>query len=116
MTSYESSTCIAGIIALEGAKWQATHNFVVQTLKELGVGQAKVENMILEEIDRLAHAFRQYKGTSFDPKWILYPATASIVGMVTFGRRFAYEGDEFRALTKRIDQMFDALAGGPLNS
>lgn len=75
-----------------------------------------MEELILAEIDQVSEAFRQHKGESFDPKVILYTATSSILGTVLFGKRFQYEGEEFRILTKKIHLMFNALSGGVINS
>ncbi|GAV09770.1 hypothetical protein RvY_19256 [Ramazzottius varieornatus] len=86
---------IHGIMKMEGKKFYAQHNFIVNTLRELGVNGSRMDKLILEEFDHLAAALTRHGQNGKVPLNALSDfkqATMNTVSMVTFGKRYDYEG------------------------
>ncbi|OQV17278.1 Cytochrome P450 2A9 [Hypsibius exemplaris] len=101
-----------GLGAPHGKTWKDGRRFMIQTLRDLGMGRSHLQSRIIEEADRLIDTFLQFNGQSFDPAPWLYAFSGSIIGSLLFGPGYdrtdpaftatmarLRENDQFRALT-----------------
>ncbi|XP_055332149.1 cytochrome P450 2J6-like [Paramacrobiotus metropolitanus] len=106
-----------GIGALEGNEWKQTRRFILQTLRNLGMGKNAIENRILEEAEHLSVIFRENVGKPFNATDALHAAAGNVVSTLCFGQRFDYDDEQFNAILHQLRTFALLLAqAGPLQS
>ena len=81
-----------------GEEWKEQRKFSVRVFKQLGIGKAAAENMIMREIDVLLRTFEQQNE---DPVQVLPPIAASISNVISLliaGERFDYKHPTMKIL------------------
>ncbi|XP_055333852.1 cytochrome P450 2J6-like [Paramacrobiotus metropolitanus] len=105
---------VHNILDMEGPKWKATHDFVMDTYRELGLEAKKVDGIIVRQADHMITAFKRHNSGAFDPDPYVYPVTLNVLCGVMFGRELEFNGEEFKKLTEKNMQAFAAIAGSPI--
>ena len=99
---------------MEGSKYYAQHSFIVDTLRELGVNGSRMDKLILDEFDQLAAALTKHGQNgkvSLDTHADLKQATMNIIGMVTFGKRYDYEGKALQSWPAMVQTWLEVKLG-----
>ncbi|XP_055940830.1 cytochrome P450 18a1-like [Argiope bruennichi] len=87
--------------------WKEQRRFVVQSMKDLGLGKTKIEEAVMDEINHFMDVLRSYKGQPIDVKEPLSPSMSNNICALVFGKRFEYDDPERQFLDKNIDEIFE---------
>ncbi|XP_029426898.1 cytochrome P450 2F2-like [Rhinatrema bivittatum] len=93
-----------------GEKWKDLHKFVLQTLRNFGMGKRSIEERIQEEVQFLITELRKTKQLPFDPTLIFGRAISNVIFSVVFGSRFNYEDKTFRTIVSTINENFHIIS------
>ncbi|XP_078597669.1 cytochrome P450 2C3-like [Branchiostoma floridae x Branchiostoma japonicum] len=90
--------------------------FATTVLKNLGmkVGRGSIEDNIREEAICLRSRIAENNGRSFDIAHDVTVAVANVICSMVFGKRYDYEDETFRELSKAIVTLFSALGQGQI--
>ena len=87
---------IAGILGAEGMEWRERRKFILNQFRKFGLTDKHgLESRVLEEAGFLVDAVLSEKGRPFCPKRVLTNATSNVLSVVTIGKRYDYNDDEF---------------------
>ncbi|XP_055334007.1 cytochrome P450 2J6-like [Paramacrobiotus metropolitanus] len=101
---------VHGVLFLEGPKWEATHAYLRETLRDdLGAYTRKMDDICVEECQKMMQRFLEQRG-AFVPDDLIYHAKMNAMGRLMFGRPLS--DAEFDRITKHDDTAFAQLAGG----
>ncbi|GAU91973.1 hypothetical protein RvY_04126-2 [Ramazzottius varieornatus] len=108
---------IHGIMNMEGEKFYAQHDFIVRTLRDLGVNGARVDELILDEFEQLYDALVQHGKSgqhAMMPFYDIKQATMNILGMILFGKRYDYEEKTLQSWPVFVRFVMSILIGSKL--
>lgn len=94
-----------------GRAWKEHRTFLLEHMKDLGIGSAKFEVNVLEEVRPLLEVLHATQGDDFDPRYCLQTATSNIICSISFGKRFEYTDPDFVEILNIFDSNMK-LAGG----
>ncbi|KFM67322.1 Cytochrome P450 2J2, partial [Stegodyphus mimosarum] len=89
--------------------WQEQRRFVVQSMKDLGLGKSKIEGHILEEISNFLEVLNKHNGEPFDVMTPLTPSMSNNISSLVFGKRYEYNDPERVQLDKSLNDVEKAL-------
>ncbi|XP_039196426.1 cytochrome P450 2J5-like [Crotalus tigris] len=92
-----------GIILSNGHTWKQQRHIGITSLQKLGVGKKSIEHRIEEVAQTLIEAFRQTKGEPFDPSFPVLNAVSNVICVLSFGRQFALEDENFQKLIQALE-------------
>ncbi|KAG8197777.1 hypothetical protein JTE90_006478 [Oedothorax gibbosus] len=78
-------------------KWREQRRFVVQSMKDLGLGKTQIEGEIMDEIHHFLDQLRVHNGAPMDLKDPLSPSMSNNICTLVFGKRYE------TAITKHRD-------------
>ncbi|XP_068191942.1 cytochrome P450 2K1-like [Antennarius striatus] len=90
-----------GIAFTNGNRWKEMRRFALSTLRDFGMGKSLIEERIIEECHQLIKNFEQHRGKAFNNLQMMTYASANIMSVLVFGRRFEYTDPVFRAMVER---------------
>ncbi|XP_003226574.1 cytochrome P450 2W1 [Anolis carolinensis] len=100
-----------GIFFSTGELWRATRRFSASSMRNLGMGKARMEEHIREELGFLVEDIKSFKGEAFSIRnFNLAPTNITFV--LLFGERFDYKDPMFLTLLQLIDDVM-CLLGSP---
>ncbi|CAG0902933.1 unnamed protein product [Darwinula stevensoni] len=91
-----------GVVGSEGELWKEHRRFLLQKMRDQGMGKKTFEEKIQMEAEELLETFKSMAGKPFDPHKELGRAICNIVWSVTCGDRFQ-QGDQ------KLDWLASAL-------
>ncbi|KAL8563155.1 hypothetical protein ACOMHN_065527 [Nucella lapillus] len=94
--------------------WQEHHQFTLNTLKTLTIGQHSFEAKIQEELEALCSVLDDTKGTDTDPANVLHSATANIIFAIAFGKRLGYDDPALQRFLSTLEENMSLSAGSAL--
>ncbi|CAL1272913.1 unnamed protein product [Larinioides sclopetarius] len=89
--------------------WKENRRFVIQSLKDLGLGKTKIEVHIQDEINHFQEVLKSFKGQPMD---LIVPLTSSMsnnISSLIFGRRYEYDDPEKNILDENLDEVTNLL-------
>ncbi|XP_054711043.1 uncharacterized protein LOC129220640 [Uloborus diversus] len=84
--------------------WQEQRKFVVQSMKDLGLGKSKIEGKIQDEIHYFLEVLRNTKGQPIDLKEPLTPSMSNNIASLVFGARNEYKDPERIQFDEALDE------------
>ncbi|XP_063959817.1 cytochrome P450 2J4-like [Lytechinus pictus] len=102
-----------GILLSDGERWKEHRNFVHSVFRNLGVGKKSYEEIVAKEMQQLADAIDEKRGTPFDPNILFGQAVANIICSIVFGTQYKYSDKDFKRileLVKKNLELFGAAA------
>ncbi|KAM9318765.1 uncharacterized protein KZ484_023070 [Pholidichthys leucotaenia] len=94
-----------GLGISNGERWRQLRRFTLTTLRDFGMGRKGMEEWIQEESQHLRSLIHTFKGTSFDPTFILSRTVSNVICCLVFGERFVYEDKHFLRLLSTISEI-----------
>lgn len=106
---------ITGITMTDGPLWQEQRNFTERHLRQMGYGKIKMENLIIEELDKVFSSI----GTRQDDISLSQKLSLSVLNVlwiITGGKQLSKDDrlDDLLSLLRKRSKAFD-MAGGILN-
>ncbi|GAV09789.1 hypothetical protein RvY_19273 [Ramazzottius varieornatus] len=92
-----------GILLAEGEKLKKTRRFVLQSLRDLGMGKKRIQISILEEAAVLVDIFRKNADQPFNPLPTLTASVANVICALSWGRRYDHEDEDFKKILSGFD-------------
>ncbi|XP_015919927.1 cytochrome P450 2J6 [Parasteatoda tepidariorum] len=71
--------------------WQEQRKFVVQSMKDLGLGKSKIEEHVKDEICAFVEVLKSHKGKTMNLKVPLAPSMSNNISALVFGQRYQYD-------------------------
>lgn len=104
-----------GITMTDGPLWQEQRNFTDRHLRQMGYGKIKMENLIIEELDKVFSSI----GTRQDDISLSQKLSSSVLNVlwiITGGKQLSKDDrlDDLLSLLRKRSKAFD-MAGGILN-
>ncbi|XP_055940829.1 cytochrome P450 2J2-like [Argiope bruennichi] len=96
--------------------WKEQRRFVVQSMKDLGLGKTKIEEDIMDEINHFIAVLRSHNGEPLDVKQPLSPSISNNICALIFGKRYEYDHPERQFLDKNVEQEFEAASQTSLDT
>ncbi|KAG8197779.1 hypothetical protein JTE90_006480 [Oedothorax gibbosus] len=90
-------------------KWREQRRFVVQSMKDLGLGKTQIEGEIMDEIHHFLDKLRVHNGAPIDLKEPLSPSMSNNICTLVFGKRYEYEDPDRVFLDKNLEVGVEAL-------
>ncbi|KAG8181433.1 hypothetical protein JTE90_015452 [Oedothorax gibbosus] len=91
-------------------KWREQRRFVLQSMKDLGLGKSLLEVEILDEISHFLDNLRVHNGAPMDVKDPLSPSMSNNICTLVFGKRYEYEDPNRVFLDENLDIVVNALS------
>jgi cytochrome P450 family 2 subfamily J len=91
-------------------KWREQRRFVLQSMRDLGLGKSLLEGEISEEIHYFLDKLRSHNGVPMDVKDPLSPSMSNNISSLVFGKRYEYEDPDRVFLDKHLDIVANALS------
>ncbi|KAG8181434.1 hypothetical protein JTE90_015453 [Oedothorax gibbosus] len=91
-------------------KWKEQRRFVVQSMKDLGLGKTQLEGEIADEIRHFLDKLHAHNGAPMDVKEPLSPSMSNNICTLVFGKRYEYEDPDRVFLDKSLDVANNALS------
>ncbi|KAG8179117.1 hypothetical protein JTE90_000151 [Oedothorax gibbosus] len=83
--------------------WKEHRRYVVQSMKDLGLGRTKIEGDILEEIHHFLDLMNTHKGRPVDLNAPLSPSISNNICSLVFGKRYEYNDKDRMYLDSNLD-------------
>ncbi|CAL1272928.1 unnamed protein product [Larinioides sclopetarius] len=96
--------------------WKEQRRFVVQSMKDLGMGKTKIEEDIMEEINHFIEVLKSYNGKPLDVKQPLSPSISNNICALVFGKRYEYDHPERKFLDKSVEDEFENISQTSVNT
>ncbi|KAK3084214.1 hypothetical protein FSP39_010165 [Pinctada imbricata] len=91
-----------GIAGSSGRLWKEQRTFALSTLRDIGLGNRKMEEKILKSVNTLVEQLLLTNGQPFDISPLLLTTVSNVICSVAFGKRFEHENEQFKELTKCV--------------
>ncbi|CAL1296855.1 unnamed protein product [Larinioides sclopetarius] len=95
--------------AMEKVSPSKQRKFVVQSMKDLGLGKTKIEEDVMDEIKHFMNVLRSHKSQPMDVKEPLSPSISNNMSALVFGKRYEYDDPERQFLDKNVDDISEYL-------
>ncbi|XP_030074261.1 cytochrome P450 2F2 [Microcaecilia unicolor] len=93
-----------------GDRWKELRRFIMQTMRNFGVGKRSIEERIQEEIQFLVKQLRKTNQSPFDPTLIFSQSIANVTFSIIFGSRFDYEDKTFQTIINTTNENFHIMS------
>ncbi|KAL7400856.1 hypothetical protein ABVT39_019064 [Epinephelus coioides] len=94
-----------GLGISNGERWRQLRRFTLTTLRDFGMGRKGMEEWIQEESKHMRTRIDTFKGTPFDPTFLLSRTVSNVICCLVFGERFSYEDKSFLHLLNIISEI-----------
>jgi hypothetical protein len=78
---------IAGVIWQSGEPWKVLRKFVLQTLRDFGVGKTSLEEKIMHEVDAANEVLTASEGKPFDVRLLTSMMITNVIYGIVFAKR-----------------------------
>uniref|UniRef100_A0A3B4ZWI3 Uncharacterized protein n=1 Tax=Stegastes partitus TaxID=144197 RepID=A0A3B4ZWI3_9TELE len=95
-----------GVTWSNGDSWKEMRRFVLNKLKDFGMGKKACEDKIIEESHHLIEVIKEFK--AFDTTKVLVCAISNIISSFVYGSRFEYD-DPFLEMHPSIHYLYIPL-------
>ncbi|XP_054757130.1 cytochrome P450 2D14-like [Lytechinus pictus] len=89
--------------------WKNLRKFVQHVLRNFKSYYSSFEPVVASQATRLVDEFSSHKGKPFEPQGNIYATVANITTTIVMGKTYEYEDQEFVALVKTSQDIFDYL-------
>ncbi|GFQ75789.1 cytochrome P450 2K4, partial [Trichonephila clavata] len=89
--------------------WKEQRRFVVQAMKDLGLGRTKIEADIMDEIHYFLEVLENTKGRPIDVKMPLSPSMSNNISALIFGKRYEYDDQDRQMLDRNLEQAHESF-------
>lgn len=93
-----------GVVSSSGEVWQEHRVFLLNNMKDLGMGKTKFEANIIEELGPFLGYLHASNGKDFDYQYSIQTAVCNIVSSISFGQRFDYNDKDFKEILHILDK------------
>ncbi|GBN12796.1 Cytochrome P450 2J2 [Araneus ventricosus] len=90
--------------------WKEQRRFVVQSMKDLGLGKTKIEDDVMDEISHFMEVLKNYDGKPVDLKDPLSPSMSNNICALVFGKRYEYDDPDRQFLDKNLEQANESFS------
>ncbi|XP_072013048.1 cytochrome P450 2U1-like [Amphiura filiformis] len=80
--------------------------FSLSALRDLGMGKSRLEEQVVEEIQRLCNVISKHEGKEFSPFRLLDMVTCNVVCCLVFGDGFDYDDPKLMRILNFLKQIF----------
>ncbi|XP_072014291.1 cytochrome P450 2U1-like [Amphiura filiformis] len=80
--------------------------FSLSALRDLGMGKSRLEEQVVEEIQRLCNVISKHEGKEFSPFRLLDMVTCNVVCCLVFGHGFDYDDPKLMRILNFLKQIF----------
>ncbi|XP_008302277.1 cytochrome P450 2K1-like [Stegastes partitus] len=98
-----------GVTWSNGDSWKEMRRFVLNKLKDFGMGKKVCEDKIIEESHHLIEVIKKFKGEAFDTTKVLVCAISNIISSFVYGSRFEYDDPVYVSLRDQARRRFQLL-------
>ncbi|XP_056004451.1 cytochrome P450 2B4-like [Ostrea edulis] len=93
-----------GVLLSSGDIWRRNRRFVLQTMRDFGMGKTSIDDVILDEFRLLCADIASTKGQPItNLKSILTASVSNIIHNIVFGFRCAHDDEQFLSVLKAMD-------------
>lgn len=89
---------MSGLGISNGERWRLLRRFTLTTLRDFGMGRKGMEEWIQEVSGNMRAQIHTFKGTPFDPTFLLSSSVSNVICCLVFGEQFSYEDKQFLRL------------------
>ncbi|CAL1272925.1 unnamed protein product, partial [Larinioides sclopetarius] len=84
--------------------WKEQRRFVVQSMKDLGLGKTKIEEDVMDEVNHFVKVLKSHNGQPTDVKKPLSPSMSNNISALVFGKRYDYDNPDRQLLDETLDE------------
>ncbi|GIX83791.1 cytochrome P450 2J2 [Caerostris darwini] len=84
--------------------WKEQRRFVVQSMRDLGLGKTKIEEDVMDEINHFIEVLKSHDGKPMDVKEPLSPSMSNNICALVFGKRYEYDDKDRQFLDKNLEE------------
>lgn len=99
-----------GLISSEGNLWKHQRRFLLNALRNAGMGQDRMREKINDELNRVKNVFLKSKGEPILIHSLLEKSTSNIMFSLAFNKHFDYKDEEFIQRIEALDENFKLMA------
>ncbi|XP_053383763.1 cytochrome P450 2J4-like [Mercenaria mercenaria] len=89
-----------------GNDWKVLRKFVLQTLRDFGVGKTSLEQKILREVDAANDVLYATNGKPSDVRLLTSMMINNVIYGIVFAKRFDYEDDKLQEIIENMGRIF----------
>ncbi|GFN93735.1 cytochrome p450 [Plakobranchus ocellatus] len=93
-----------GVVNSSGDVWQEHRVFLLNNMKELGIGKTKFEANVIDEVGPFLEELHATKGADFDSEYCIQTAVCNIICSISFGQRFDYNDPDLTEILHIFDK------------
>ncbi|XP_055941707.1 uncharacterized protein LOC129971757 [Argiope bruennichi] len=84
--------------------WKEQRRFVVQSMKDLGLGKTKIEDEVMDEVNHFVKVLKSHSGQPIDVKKPLSPSMSNNISALVFGKRYDYDNPDRQFLDENLEE------------
>ncbi|GBN30406.1 Cytochrome P450 2J2 [Araneus ventricosus] len=96
--------------------WKENRRFVIQSLKDLGLGKTKIQRQMQDEISHFQEVLKSFNGQPIDLVVPLTSSTSNNICSLIFGKRYDYDDLERKVLDENLDEVSNLLGQTALHA
>ncbi|XP_052106618.1 cytochrome P450 2C29-like isoform X3 [Mytilus californianus] len=97
----------SGIVFANGDDWKDRRRFLIQAMRDFGVGRSSMEENIIEEIQNVADDLEKMKGAEItNLNEMMIKASCNVIHSLIFGYRYKHDNESLQKLIKTMDNIF----------
>ena len=106
--------CFPGIISSAGPVWKEQRRFILHTLRNFGLGQRSLTDLVQDESQHLLTELISIGGgTVVNPQPLIQKSVANVIAVVLFGERSEYDDPKFIQYLREMRELTEIT--GPDN-
>ncbi|KAL4225197.1 hypothetical protein ACF0H5_015888 [Mactra antiquata] len=101
-----------GVVWQSGHDWKVLRKFMLQTMRDFGVGKTNIEEKIMYEVDAATDYLNTTKAEPTNPRLLTSMIITNVIYGIVFDKRFDFTDKEFHQIIHNLDIMFKTDGGG----
>ena len=93
------------VISYSGEAQRTRRRFAMAALRNLGMGQFRIEERMIHEINLLTERFKSYNGKPFSPFLLLESAFSNVLCSLVFGKRYDYDDPTLKGFLHLLNKV-----------